>query len=57
MAFNQEKFITDLIWGELIQIINFMYSAEGKESERSQALDCWRTRLSANPSDLIDWLR
>lgn len=45
MAFNQEKFITDLIWGELIQIINFMYSAEGKESEHSQALDCWRTRL------------
>lgn len=32
MAFNQEKYVADLSWDELIQIIQFVCQAEGKES-------------------------
>ena len=38
MAFNQKKYIEDLTWDELVQIIRFVCSAEGKESEQSHAL-------------------
>ena len=37
MAFNQEKYVADLSWDELIQIIQFVCQAEGKESEQSYA--------------------
>ncbi|NIF23074.1 hypothetical protein [Candidatus Pantoea multigeneris] len=55
MAFNQEKYISDLTWGELIQIINFVCHAEGKESEHSYALGLLEKNFDANPSDLIYW--
>ena len=35
MAFNQEKYVADLTWDELVQIISFVCNAEGKESEQS----------------------
>lgn len=34
MAFNQEKYVADLTWDELVQIISFVCNAEGKESEQ-----------------------
>lgn len=55
MAFNQEKYINDLSWNELIQIINFICNAEGKESEQSYALGLLKKNFDANPSDLIYW--
>lgn len=54
-AFNQEKFIEDLTWNELIQIISFVCNAEGKESEQSYALGLLEKNFDANPSDLIYW--
>ena len=54
-AFNQEKYIDDLTWNELIQIINFVCNAEGKESEQSYALGLLEKNFDANPSDLIYW--
>ncbi|WP_017346792.1 hypothetical protein [Pantoea sp. A4] len=55
MAFNQEKYINDLTWLELIQIINFVCNAEGKGSEQSYALGLLEKNFDANPSDLIYW--
>ena len=55
MAFNQEKYIADLTWDELVQIIRFVCSAEGKESEQSYALGLLEKNFDANPSDLIYW--
>ncbi|STU98080.1 Uncharacterised protein [Klebsiella pneumoniae subsp. pneumoniae] len=55
MAFNQEKYIEDLTWDELVQIISFVCNAEGKESEQSYALGLLEKNFDANPSDLIYW--
>ncbi|VUC76231.1 Uncharacterised protein [Raoultella terrigena] len=55
MAFNQEKYVADLTWDELVQIIRFVCSAEGKESEQSYALGFLEKNFDANPSDLIYW--
>ena len=55
MAFNQEKYVADLSWDELIQIIQFVCQAEGKESEQSYALGLLEKNFDANPSDLIYW--
>ena len=55
MAFNQEKYVADLTWDELIQIIQFVCQAEGKESEQSYALGVLEKNFDANPSDLIYW--
>ena len=41
MAFNQEKYVADLTWDELIQIIQFVCQAEGKESEQIYWPDEW----------------
>ncbi len=40
---------------ELIQIIQFVCQAEGKESEQSYALGVLEKNFDANPSDLIYW--
>ncbi|MDU3269642.1 MAG: hypothetical protein E7E41_14990, partial [Klebsiella oxytoca] len=50
MAFNQEKYIEDLTWDELVQIISFVCNAEGKESEQSYALGLLEKNFDANPS-------
>lgn len=55
MAFNQEKYVVDLTWDELVQIISFVCNAEGKESEQSYALGLLEINFDANPSDLIYW--
>ncbi len=55
MAFNQEKYVADLSRDELIQIIQFVCQAEGKESEQSYALGLLEKNFDANPSDLIYW--
>ncbi|HBS5676877.1 hypothetical protein [Klebsiella sp. 141240] len=55
MAFNQEKYLADLTWYELVQIISFVCNAEGKESEQSYALGLLEKNFDANPSDLIYW--
>lgn len=55
IAFNQEKYVADLSWDELIQIIQFVCQAEGKESEQSYALGLLEKNFDANPSDLIYW--
>ena len=55
MAFNQEKYVSDLTWDELVQIISFVCNAEGKESEQSYALGVLEKNFDANPSDLISW--
>ncbi|HBM2999954.1 hypothetical protein [Klebsiella michiganensis] len=55
MAFNQEKYVADLTWNELVQIISFVCNAEGKESEQSYALGLLEKNFNANPSDLIYW--
>ena len=55
MAFNQEKYVADLTWDELVQIISFVCNAEGKESEQSYALGLLEINFDANPSDLIYW--
>ena len=55
MAFNQEKYVADLTWDELIQIIQFVCQAEGKESEQSYSLGVLEKNFDANPSDLIYW--
>lgn len=55
MAFNQEKYIEDLTWDELVQIISLVCNAEGKESEQSYALGLLEKNFNANPSDLIYW--
>ncbi|ATM90233.1 TPA: hypothetical protein QHR59_000457 [Klebsiella aerogenes] len=55
MAFNQEKYLADLNWHELVQIISFLCNAEGKESEQSYALGLLEKNFDANPSDLIYW--
>ncbi|HBW0982203.1 TPA: hypothetical protein MEE63_003276 [Klebsiella aerogenes] len=55
MAFNQEKYVADLTWDELVQIISFVCNAEGKESEQNYALGLLEKNFDANPSDLIYW--
>ena len=55
IAFNQEKYVADLTWDELVQIISFVCNAEGKESEQSYAQGLLEKNFDANPSDLIDW--
>lgn len=55
IAFNQEKYVADLTWDELVQIISFVCNAEGKESEQSYALGLLAKNFDANPSDLIYW--
>lgn len=55
MALNQEKYVADLTWDELVQIISFVCNAEGKESEQSYALGLLEKNFDANPSDLIYW--
>lgn len=47
--------MADLSWDELIQIIQFVCQAEGKESEQSYALGLLEKNFDANPSDLIYW--
>ncbi|EMB4323892.1 hypothetical protein RJ492_001645 [Pluralibacter gergoviae] len=54
-AFNRSQFIQDLSWHELVQIIDFICSAEGKESDQQYALDLLEINFDANPSDLIYW--
>ncbi|HCM61986.1 MAG TPA: hypothetical protein DIT05_05490 [Morganella sp. (in: Bacteria)] len=54
-AFNKVKYISDLTYCELIYIIDFICSAEGKESEQSYALNLLEMNFDANPSDLIYW--
>lgn len=55
IAFNKTKYIADLSYDELINIIDFICSAEGKESEQSYALNLLKANFDANPSDLIYW--
>ncbi|WP_340613525.1 hypothetical protein [Xenorhabdus thailandensis] len=55
MAFNQEKFYKDFTWEELVQTINCLYNAEGKESEQNFALALLEKNFDGNPSDLIFW--
>ena len=55
IAFNKVRYIEDLSYEELIGIIDFICSAEGKESEQSYALNLLETNFDVNPSDLIYW--
>lgn len=55
MAFNQVTYIDDLTYKELINIIEFISSAEGDESELSYAIDLLEANFDANSSDLIYW--
>ncbi|VXD04949.1 conserved hypothetical protein [Enterobacterales bacterium 8AC] len=55
MAFSQNKYCDDLTWRELIEVIDFICMAEGKESEQSYALALLEANFNANPSDLIYW--
>lgn len=55
IAFNQERFYEDFSWQELIQTINFICKAEGRESEQLFALDLLEKNFDGNPSDLIYW--
>ncbi|MCE0828273.1 hypothetical protein LVQ78_19820 [Buttiauxella sp. A2-C2_NF] len=55
MAFNLEKFYEDLTWDELLQTINCVRNAKGKESEQSFALSLLEENFHGNPSDLIFW--
>ena len=47
--------MADLSWDELVQIIQFVCQAEGKESEQSYAPGLLEKNFDANPSDLIYW--
>ena len=55
MAFNTERFYEDFTWPELVELIEFLCSAEGQESEESLALSILERNFPANPSDLIYW--
>lgn len=55
LAFTQEKYVEDLTWNELVEVINFICKAEGKESEQQYALSLLKANFDANPSDLIYW--
>lgn len=55
MAFNRDKFYPDFTWVELIQVINFICTCEGKESEQNFALSLLECNFDGNPSDLIFW--
>lgn len=55
MAFNQEKYVDDLTWDELVELLNFICESEGKESEQNYALALLKANFNANPSDLIYW--
>lgn len=55
MAFNLGKFYEDFTWDELVQTINCVCSAEGKESEQNIALSLLIENFHGNPSDLIFW--
>lgn len=49
------KSIDDLTYKELINIIEFISSAEDDESELSYAIDLPEANFDANPLDLIYW--
>lgn len=55
LAFNKVKYISDFTYCELISVIDFICSAEGKESEQSYALNLLEINFDVNPSDLIYW--
>ncbi|MBK0032092.1 hypothetical protein IBT47_07340 [Erwinia sp. S43] len=55
IAFNQEKFYEDLTWEELVQLITFIYQAEGSEADVDFALRLLEKNFTANPSDLMFW--
>lgn len=55
IAFNLEKYYEDFTWQELVQIIDFICKAEGKESEQNFALSLIELNFDGNPSDLIYW--
>ncbi|MEX6060541.1 hypothetical protein [Providencia hangzhouensis] len=55
IAFNKVRYIEDLSYEELIGIIDFICSSEGKESEQTYALNLLKANFDANPSDLIYW--
>ena len=52
-AMNKEKYISDFTWSELLQVIEFICRAEGRESDQTYALGLLKTNFPANPSDLI----
>lgn len=54
-AFNQERYVDDLQYEELLAIIDFVCKAEGEQSECDYALDLLTLNFNANPSDLIYW--
>lgn len=53
MALNQDKYIDDFTWPELVSVINFICKAEGRESDHSYALQLLEVNFRANPLDLI----
>lgn len=54
-SFKLEKYYEDFTWQELVQIIDFLSKAEGKESEQNFALTLLEKNFNSNPSDLIYW--
>lgn len=54
-ALNQTKYLDDLLYEELIQILEFICSAEGSDSEQDYAINLLEINFDVNPSDLIYW--
>ncbi|MDH1089262.1 hypothetical protein [Pantoea brenneri] len=55
IAINPIKFYADFSWDELVQTINFICNAEGKDAEQHFAISLLEKNFDANPSDLIYW--
>lgn len=55
IAFNQAQQYADFTWDELIQTIDTVCHAKGKESEQDFALSLLEKNFDGNPSDLIFW--
>jgi len=55
MSFNKEKYWDDLTWLELLDILKFIRSAEGRESDQTYAINLLEENFKANPLDLIYW--
>lgn len=54
-ALNQVKYLDDLLYEELIQILEFICCAQGSDSEQDYAINLLDVNFDANPSDLIYW--
>lgn len=55
IAFNQVKYLDDLTYEELINIVDFICLAEGSESEHSYAMKLLKVNFKSFSSDLIYW--